>query len=776
MVKQVVQKPEPRGKNAPAYLDRNTLLGKNETFMIVKLIAGGGFGQVFSAVNLETNEEVAVKVERATSNDSQRMILESRVLDDMLGVKYFPTVYYIGPHQNYNYIVMQMLGRNLGDIRKLLPNRKISIHSAIRIGIQIVDALSLLHSKGWLHRDLKPTNCCLGLDEKRRTVYLVDFGMSRKYRNDDGSLRESRHYCGFRGTTRYCSYRMHDRREQGPVDDLWCLYYSMAELIEGFLPWKDVESPDEMAMTKKIMKHEAIFPQSQAHAAMNNGVKLFHNKLLTFYRASQVTHKTRYSVLTTVNSIPAYEQDSKLVRRGDFRGVVASKEKVCISKYSRLQQNMAKMGLDLHTVQQHEQLHVVETTIACDRALRIRMYDDLLYATLMLKDMDLENRLEYFRSFVDEIDIRRERIHITLPLMTSEEDLNQRLAILYRLSAMGYRDWFNIDHEPLVRTILQPLYNNGRPIRDQTKLDKLARILKSYGVSERQTWLVLHRWSKQKSKEELSKPENEWTRPFSRDLRGWCRAYYSETFEIQKTTQNNATPILYEKLKTCVDQGDITKVSSILSSNGWPTDTNYEEIVPSVLSLYLMHESWKNVRQMLEELASCSNTWGADPSTTPMKNHHLLSVLRRMAEEEETLSIRAITDYAYELRTLFPNASCFYEGFFETQNEYKKLFVKCFERLEKQGFTTSTVDELIDFLRCLVKLDLIQLHPSETLTVFFINILLKRVGWAEALNTWQKFLSSLHCPNGTVALLRYCLQQNTDESKKNLQFGIYEKQ
>uniref|UniRef100_A0A8R1I5S4 Uncharacterized protein n=1 Tax=Caenorhabditis japonica TaxID=281687 RepID=A0A8R1I5S4_CAEJA len=48
---------------------------------------------------------------------------------------------------------------------------------------------------------------------------------------------------------------------------------------------------------------------------------------------------------------------------------------------------------------------------------RIRMYDSLLYSTLMLKDMDLDLRLQYFRSFVDEIDMKRERIHITLPLL-----------------------------------------------------------------------------------------------------------------------------------------------------------------------------------------------------------------------------------------------------------------------------------------------------------------------------------------------------------------------
>lgn len=146
-----------------------------------------------------------------------------------------------------------------------------------------------------------------------------------------------------------------------------------------------------------------------------------------------------------------------------------------------------------------------------------------------------------------------------------------------------------------------------------------------------------------------------WVRPFSKDLKGWCRAHYSETFDNPRTTTKKPSQVPYEKLKSFVDQGDMTKVASILSSNGWPSDTDFQKIVPSVLNLYLMHETWKNARKMLENLASFSSDWEVDPAKTPVKNFHLLSVLRRLAEEEETISIREITDFAYELRTLFPN-------------------------------------------------------------------------------------------------------------------------
>ncbi|CAB3396528.1 unnamed protein product [Caenorhabditis bovis] len=408
---------------------------------------------------------------------------------------------------------------------------------------------------------------------------------------------------------------------------------------------------------------------------------------------------------------------------------------------------------------------------------RVRIYDDLLFAALMLKDLNLEDRIEYFRTFVDDIDAKRERIHISLPLISSESEIDQRLAIIFRLSSMGYKDWSSIDIEPLINIILQPIYDHGRPRRDMSRLDKVGRILKSYGISDKNLWMMMFNWSKKRAFEEHRKMEELWEKPYSRDLRGWCKAYYSSTYDVPKSSKKSPVRVPYEKFKSCVEQGDIAKVASILSSaengGGWPTDTNFEEIVPKVIELYLNHESWKNVKNMLINLSSLSSTWNEEPVKTPVKNFHLLMILRRMAEEEEKFSVRQLTDYAYELRNLFPYALSHYESFFESQNEYKKLFALCFERLEKVGLTPSSIDELIDFLRCLVKIELIQLHPSETLTVFFINIVLKRVGWEEALNTWQKFLSGLHCPNGTVALLRHCLYQNTDEARTNMQYVIH---
>lgn len=61
---------------------------------------------------------------------------------------------------------------------------------------------------------MKPSNICIGLQSNERTIYIVDFGMARKYRFDDGMVRKERYYAGFRGTMRYVSVTVHERRDQ----------------------------------------------------------------------------------------------------------------------------------------------------------------------------------------------------------------------------------------------------------------------------------------------------------------------------------------------------------------------------------------------------------------------------------------------------------------------------------------------------------------------------------------------------------------------------------
>uniref|UniRef100_A0A1I7S6A1 non-specific serine/threonine protein kinase n=1 Tax=Bursaphelenchus xylophilus TaxID=6326 RepID=A0A1I7S6A1_BURXY len=158
-----------------------------------------------------------------------------------------------GSIDNFLYIVMEYLGRNLNDLRRRQPKRRFSPATVLRVCGQMLSALKAVHHIGYLHRDVKPSNMCVGYgdEQSRRNVFLVDFGMTRKFLTDHGERRKERQYAGFRGTMRYVSITVHERREQGPADDMWSLLYSMIEIGEGALPWRHIEDDEDMALKKK---------------------------------------------------------------------------------------------------------------------------------------------------------------------------------------------------------------------------------------------------------------------------------------------------------------------------------------------------------------------------------------------------------------------------------------------------------------------------------------------------------------------------------------------
>uniref|UniRef100_A0A0K0DDP6 Protein kinase domain-containing protein n=2 Tax=Angiostrongylus cantonensis TaxID=6313 RepID=A0A0K0DDP6_ANGCA len=146
-----------------------------------------------------------------------------------------------GKTDSYTYVVMSLLGKEMSEIRRRLPNRKISLPSTLRISIQLIRALEDLHEAGFVHRDVKPSNLAMGL-YNTQVVYIFDFGLARQILlPDEGGklkLREPRNKVMFRGTVRYCSLNVHQYKEQGRHDDLYGALYSMIECLTANLPWK----------------------------------------------------------------------------------------------------------------------------------------------------------------------------------------------------------------------------------------------------------------------------------------------------------------------------------------------------------------------------------------------------------------------------------------------------------------------------------------------------------------------------------------------------------
>lgn len=225
------------------------------------IIGKGGYGEIYLAIDMKLAEEVAIKAEPLVRKGkiARRMILEQAVLVKLQGKPHVPWIFGSGHTENFNFIVLQLLSANLGDIRRMSPTRKLSKSSVGRIAVQAIAALRDLHDVGYLHRDIKPGNMCFGITSKTRHVLmLLDFGLVRRYKDPDGEWRTHRVKAGFRGTQRYVSTRVHRRLEQTPTDDMVSLLYTLIELLAGELPWRNIENSDAIWKMKDELHHGQI--------------------------------------------------------------------------------------------------------------------------------------------------------------------------------------------------------------------------------------------------------------------------------------------------------------------------------------------------------------------------------------------------------------------------------------------------------------------------------------------------------------------------------------
>ncbi len=139
-----------------------------------------------------------------------------------------------------NYIVTELLGKSLRD--KLKENEgPFSLETVGLIGLQLLDRLEHFHSIGFIHCDLKPDNILLGNDDMKssrsRMLYLIDFGVSRKYREDNGRHASFKTDLPFVGNLVFASVHSHLGYELARRDDMESFMYLLVYLATGQLPW-----------------------------------------------------------------------------------------------------------------------------------------------------------------------------------------------------------------------------------------------------------------------------------------------------------------------------------------------------------------------------------------------------------------------------------------------------------------------------------------------------------------------------------------------------------
>ncbi|KAF7147614.1 hypothetical protein RHSIM_Rhsim03G0231400 [Rhododendron simsii] len=286
-------------------------------FRLGRKIGSGSFGEIYLGTNIQTNEEVAIKLVSALAfrnSDFQgvvevhfetsealssiggieflivgamsavsfiildlyaglvadtackpqenvktkhpQLLYESKLYRILQGGTGIPNVRWFGMEGDYNVLVMDLLGPSLEDLFNFC-SRKLSLKTVLMLADQMINRVEFVHSKSFLHRDIKPDNFLMGLGRRANQVYIIDFGLAKKYRDTTTHqhipYRENKNLTG---TARYASMNTHLGIEQSRRDDLESLGYVLMYFLRGSLPWQGLKAGNKKQKYEKISERK----------------------------------------------------------------------------------------------------------------------------------------------------------------------------------------------------------------------------------------------------------------------------------------------------------------------------------------------------------------------------------------------------------------------------------------------------------------------------------------------------------------------------------------
>jgi serine/threonine protein kinase len=216
-----------------------------------KRIGGGSFGEIYSGEHIATHKEVAIKLE-SVRVASHRLSIENKIYRHLSSAVGIPQVKWFGVEGDYNVMVMDLLGKSIEDLFGSCQ-RRFTLKTVLMIADQMLARIEYIHSCGYLHRDIKPDNFTVGTGERSNLIYIIDFGLSKRWRDAKTAQHiQFREGKALTGTARYVSINTHLGIEQSRRDDVEAIAYVLIYLAKGSLPWMGIQAEN------KKLKQEAI--------------------------------------------------------------------------------------------------------------------------------------------------------------------------------------------------------------------------------------------------------------------------------------------------------------------------------------------------------------------------------------------------------------------------------------------------------------------------------------------------------------------------------------
>lgn len=182
-----------------------------------------------------------------------------------------------------------------------------------------------MHNKGFIHRDIKPDNFLVGLEKKKHLLYIIDFGLAKRYRNlDDNTHIAYKDGKSLTGTARYASLNTHIGNEQSRRDDIESLGYMIVYFLKGELPWqglkaKSMKEKYEKVMEKKLTTSIEILCKGMPYELMT---------FINYARSLKFEEAPDYNFLKRI--IKQICDNEKIVFDNNFDWIQKLNENVCV--------------------------------------------------------------------------------------------------------------------------------------------------------------------------------------------------------------------------------------------------------------------------------------------------------------------------------------------------------------------------------------------------------------------------------------------------------------
>lgn len=220
-----------------------------DNYAIGPLLNQQKYYDIYASRNTMNGNIFSIKVENL-KNCKNVLNSESSVLKKLNATQYFPKLYDYGTNGDVCWLTIDLIGPSLAETLTFSRDGKFTVDTSLKVSLHVVKMIKLLHSNGFVHRNLDLTNINIRL-APGLPLCVSDLSNAREYRDPVlHTVIPPRSSFEALDINKYSSINVHSNTDFSRRDDLISWFYITIDLLIG-LPWDSYTNPDMMLNLKK---------------------------------------------------------------------------------------------------------------------------------------------------------------------------------------------------------------------------------------------------------------------------------------------------------------------------------------------------------------------------------------------------------------------------------------------------------------------------------------------------------------------------------------------